>query len=192
MPTWPGRSRVCAKAHDADYVPPFVRPAYLPAMPIQRLLVVLLALAACGKSADRGNPACGLAALAGPTALLTQFSVPRQTLSRPPAKLPEHLVTRVVAGPALPAIVGRSDSLLVIGVDGAIPATVKPGYGVLVLDTTERARGVMLFEGLPVEGAPSIGTVNLGASTLPLIGIQLDPARIEDPRCPFFPDSVLP
>jgi hypothetical protein len=161
-------------------------------MPIQRLLVVLLAVGACGKSADRGNPACGLAALAGPTALLTQFSVPRQTLSRPPARLPEHLVTRLVAGPALPAIVGRSDSLLVIGVDGAIPATIKPGYGVLVLDTTERARGVMLFEGLPVEGAPSIGTVNLGATTLPLIGIQLDPSRIEDPRCPFFPDSVLP
>src|SRR5215218_10873466 len=103
-------------------------------MPIQRLLVVLLALAACGKSADRGNPACGLAALAGPTALLTQFSVPRQTLSKPPAKLPERLVARVVAGPALPAIVGRSDSLLVVGIEGSVPPAVKPGYGVLVLD----------------------------------------------------------
>lgn len=165
---------------------------YLLAMPIRRLLPLLIAAAACGKTADRGNPACGLAALAGPTALLTQFSVPRQTLSRPPASLPEHLVTRVVAGPALPAIVGRSDSLLVIGVEGTVPPTIKPGYGVLVLDTAERARGVMLFEGLPVEGAPSIGTVSLGPVTLPLIGIQLDPARIEDPRCPFFPDSVLP
>ncbi|HET9040627.1 MAG TPA: hypothetical protein VFN40_10675, partial [Gemmatimonadales bacterium] len=85
-----------------------------------------------------------------------------------------------------------SDSLLVIGVEGTVPPTIKPGYGVLVLDTAERARGVMLFEGLPVEGAPSIGTVSLGPVTLPLIGIQLDPARIEDPRCPFFPDSVLP
>jgi hypothetical protein len=24
-----------------------------------------------------------------------------------------------------------------------------------------------------------------------LIGIQLDPAKIEDPRCRFFPDSVI-
>ncbi|MEP6686735.1 MAG: hypothetical protein ABJC36_00210 [Gemmatimonadales bacterium] len=163
-------------------------------MPIRRLLhfLPLILAAACGKTADRGNAACGLAALAGPTALLTQFSVPRQTLSRPPAGLPERLVARVVAGPALPAIVGRSDSLLVIGVEGAVPPTSKPGYGVLVLDTAERARGVMLFEGLPVEGAPPIGTVSLGNETLPLIGIQLDPARIEDPHCPFFPDSVLP
>jgi hypothetical protein len=50
----------------------------------------------------------------------------------------------------------------------------------------------MLYEGTPVEGAPQIGTVTVGATTLPLIGIQVDPSRIEDPRCPFFPDSVLP
>lgn len=165
---------------------------YLEPMPICRVLLLCLALAACGKSADRGNASCGLAALAGPTALLTQFSVPRQTLSAPPKALPERLVARVVAGPALPAIVGRTDSSLVIGVEGAIPPTIKPGYGVLVLDTTERARGVMLFEGISVEGAPQIGTVSVGSTTLPLIGIQLDPVRIEDPRCPFFPDSVLP
>jgi len=157
-----------------------------------RLLPLLLLLAACGRPARSGTAACGLAALAGPTALLTQFSVPRQTLSTPPRVLPERLVTRVVAGPALPSIVGRSDSLLVIGVEGTIPPSIRPAYGVLVLDTAEKARGVMLFEGLPVEGAPEIGTVAVGDSTLPLIGIQLDPSRIEDPRCPFFPDSVLP
>jgi hypothetical protein len=160
-------------------------------MSIRRFLPLLVAAAACGKTADRGNPACGLAALAGPTALLTQFSVPRQTLSRPPARLPERLVARLVAGPALPAIVGRSESLLVIGVEGVVPPAIRPGYGVLVLDTAEHARGVMLFEGLPIEGAPTIGTVSLGSASLPLIGIQLDPARIEDPHCPFFPDSVL-
>jgi hypothetical protein len=154
--------------------------------------LALAVLASCSKPADRGRAACGLAALAGPTALITQFSVPRQTLGAPPQHLPERLVTRVVAGPALPSIVGRTDSQLVIGVEGAIPTTIKPGYGVLVLDTTAHARGVMLYEGTSVEGAPQIGTVNIGSSTLPLIGIQLDPARIEDPHCPFFPDSVLP
>jgi hypothetical protein len=155
-------------------------------------VAALLLFAACGHPAERGRAACGLAALAGPTALLTQFSVPRQTLSTPPRKLPERLVTRVVAGPALPSIVGRTDSLLVIGVEGTVPPTVKPGYGVLVLDTTERARGVMLFEGTAVEGAPQIGTVTVGSATIPLIGIQVNPSRIEDPHCPFFPDSVLP
>jgi hypothetical protein len=161
-------------------------------MKLRGLVSLLIVLAACGRPAARGSAACGLAALAGPTALLTQFSVPRQTLSVPPRALPERLVARVVAGPALPAIVGRSDSQLVVGVDGTVPSTVRPGYGVLVLDTSGQARGVMLYEGLPVEGAPQIGTVSAGDTTLPLIGIQLDPSRIEDPRCPFFPDSVLP
>jgi hypothetical protein len=155
--------------------------------------VVALALAiGCGdRPAAGGRAACGLAALAGPTALLTQFSVPRQTLSQPPDRLPERLVTRMVAGPALRSIVGRTDSHLVIGVEGTLPSSSRPSFGVLVLDTSGKARGVMLFEGDPVQGAPRIGDVSIGSSTLPLIGIQLDPSKIEDPTCPFFPDSVL-
>ena len=102
-------------------------------------------------------------------------------------------MARVVAGPALPAIVGRTDSLLVIGVEGTVPPAVKPGYGVLVLDTTEQARGVMLYEGMPVEGAPQIGTVTVGAADAPADRHSSStPSRIEDPHCPFFPDSVLP
>jgi hypothetical protein len=155
------------------------------------LLAVLLLAAACERGGG-GRAACGLAALAGPTALLTQFSVPNQTLSQPPRNLPERLVARVVAGPALPAVVGRSDSLLLIGVEGAPPAGTKSGYGVLVVDRREKARGVVVYEGLPVEGAPQLGKVAIGSTTVPLIGIQLDPSRIEDPRCPLFPDSVIP
>lgn len=167
-------------------------PSYLGCtMRLSVLVLTLIVITACGKPPTAGRAACGLAALAGPTALLTQFGVPGQTLSRAPARLPERLVARVVAGPALMALVGRADTLLVIGVEGAIPPAIKPGYGVLVLDQSEKARGVMLFEGLPVEGAPRIGTVTVGSAMLPLIGIQLDPAKIEDPRCPFFPDSVL-
>jgi hypothetical protein len=155
-------------------------------------LLVLAAALACGETpAKGGGVACGLAAVAGPTALLNEFSVPQQTLSRAPARLPERLVARVVAGPALVALLGRADTLLVIGVEGTIPPAIKPGYGILVLDQSEKALGVMLYEGLPVEGAPKIGTVNVGAASLPLIGIQLDPAKIEQPGCPVFPDSVL-
>jgi hypothetical protein len=159
-----------------------------------RLLGMCLLVIACGRSPDKGPggaTACGLAALAGPTALLSQFSVPDQTLGSPPRRLPERLVVRLVAGPAYPAIVGRSDSLWVIGVEGSLPPNVKAGFGVLILDRSGKTRGVMLYEGTPVEGAPQIGTVSVGNATVPLIGIQLDPAKIEDPRCPFFPDTVI-
>lgn len=153
-------------------------------------LTILVVLAGCADSRPRAAP-CGIAALAGPTALLTQFSVPRQTLSTPPAHLPERLVVRLVAGPAYRGIVGRSDSLWIVGVDGALPAGTKPGFGVLVLDPKGSARGVMLYEGSTVEGAPALGNVSVGSASLPLIGIQVDPSKIEDPRCPFFPDSAL-
>ncbi|MGH7509105.1 MAG: hypothetical protein ACREMZ_06515 [Gemmatimonadales bacterium] len=155
----------------------------------------LLLIVACDRPGDgRGREAtaaCGLAALAGPTALLTQFSIPDQTLGSPPENLPERLVARLVAGPAYPAIVGRADSRWIVGVEGALPPNVKPGFGVLVLNQSGKARGVLLYEGTPVEGAPEIGTVSIGSATAPLIGIQLDPSKIEDPRCPLFPDSVI-
>jgi hypothetical protein len=87
--------------------------------------------------------------------------------------------------------VGRADSLWIIGLQGQLPVNVKAGYGVLIQDLTGKARGVMLYEGTPVEGAPEIGSVSVGEGNVPLIGIQLDPAKIEDPNCPLFPDSVI-
>jgi hypothetical protein len=157
-----------------------------------RLWPILVFVAAgCERPAGGANPLCGVAMVAGPTKVLTEFQVPNQTLSAPPRSLPERIVARFVAGPAAPAIVGRTDSTVVIGVEAAPPAGTKPGFGVLVVDLQERARGVMIFEGDPVEGAPRIGDVSVGSSRLPLIGIQADPARIEDPKCPFFTDSVL-
>ncbi len=156
------------------------------------LVSALFLTAGCTGSGERPpSAACGLASLAGPTALLGQFSIPDQTLGTPPRNLPEQLVVRFVAGPAYPAIGGRADSLWIIGLQGTVPPKVKPGFGVLVLDPDERARGVVLYEGTPVEGAPEIGRVSVGDNTVPLIGIQLDPAKIEDPRCPLFPDTVI-
>lgn len=155
-------------------------------------VLTFLLTASCTSSSDRGpSAACGLAALAGPTALLGQFGISDQTLAVPPRTLPERLVVRSVAGLAYPAIVGRADSLWIIGVEGGLPPNVKPGFGVLVLDPREKARGVVLYEGTAVEGAPELGRVSVGDLTVPLIGIQLDPAKIEDPRCPLFPDSVI-
>ncbi len=155
------------------------------------LISLVTLLAACEGSSGGGDPVCGVAMLAGPTTLLTQFEVPNQTLSEPPRDLPERLVARFVAGPAAPAIVGRTDSLVVLGVEAGAPPGANAGFGVLVVDQQERPRGVLLYEGDPVEGAPRIGDVSIGSATVPLIGVQVDPAKIEDPRCPFFPDSVL-
>jgi len=155
------------------------------------ILAGLVLVAACGRQPGSGGAACGLAAVAGATSLLQQFGVPNQTLSEPPRRLPERVVVRVVADGAYPAVVGRTDSLLVVGVEGSLPASAHPGFGVLLVDPEERARGVMLYEGNPVEGAPHLGSVSVGGATVPLLGVQVDPAKVEDPTCPFFPDSLV-
>ena len=152
------------------------------------LLCLPALLAACGgaSSGRGGNPACGIAALAGPTALLEEFRTPQQTLSEPPVRT----VARIAAGPALRAIVGRSDTGVVVGVEGAVPSGIRPAFGVLVTEKSGDTRGVMLYEGQPVEAAPVLGLVSVGGATLPLLGIEVDMGRIEDPNCPLFPDSL--
>ncbi|HEU4830080.1 MAG TPA: hypothetical protein VFT04_12880 [Gemmatimonadales bacterium] len=154
---------------------------------------MLLTLVACSGADDRANVNCGIVALASPQTLLSEFGVPRQTLSRPPADVPGRIVARIAAGPTLPAIVGREsvgDSLLVVGVEGSPPDNMALGFGVLVTTPDGTTRGVMLYEGLPVEGAPRIGSVTLGSVTAPLLGLEADPASYENADCPLFPDST--
>ena len=51
-------------------------------------------------------------------------------------------------------------------------------------------QGVLLFEGTPVEAAPHLGLVSVGGKNLPLFGVEVDMAGIQDARCPLFPDSL--
>jgi hypothetical protein len=133
-----------------------------------------------------------MAALVGATNLLEQFTIPNQTLAAPPSALPERTVVRVVADGAFPAVVGRTDSTLVVGMEGNPPPTTKPGFGVLVADTQDRMIGVMVYEGDPIPGAPMLGQVSLAGGSIPLIGVQVDPEKILDPNCPsLFPDSII-
>lgn len=157
-----------------------------------RMMVTLSIMLVAGCGGERqGSPACGIAALAGPTILLSEFGVPGQTLAAAPSELPERLVARVAAGPAYRAIVGRADTTWVIGVEGTFEADEMPGFGVLVLDLSATVVGVMMFTGDPLQGAPIIGEVSIGNEMIPLIGIKLDRVKIEDPACPVFPDSLL-
>jgi hypothetical protein len=135
---------------------------------------------------------CGMAALAGATNLLEQFTIPNQTLAAAPGSLPERTVVRVVADGAFPAVVGRTDSTLVVGMEGNPPPSSRPGFGVLVVDTQDRVIGVMVYEGDPIPGAPKLGQVSMASRSSPLIGVQVDPAKIMDPNCPtLFPDSII-
>lgn len=152
---------------------------------------LLLIAAACSPPRGDGGAACGIAAVTGPTLVLSEFNTPGATLTHPPATLPGQLVARFVAGPASHAIVGRRGDSLEIGIDGGIPAGMVPGFGVLVVSRASRAHGLLVFDGTPILNAPHLGAVTVGALRIPLLGLMVDSSRIEDPRCPFFPDSLL-
>lgn len=155
-------------------------------------LASILVLAGCDSGEGRVPATCGLAAVAAATTLLEQFTIPNRTLAAPPGSLPERTVARIAADAAYPALVGRTDSLLVIGVEGNPPAGTTLGFGVLAVDGADRVLGVMLYEGNPIPGAPRLGDVSVGGRSIPLIGVQVEHAAITDPSCPsLFPDSIL-
>lgn len=154
-----------------------------------RLLALPLLLAlACARSG--GDAACGITSLAGATTLLDLFSVPGQSLSVPPMQAPEALPIRVAAGPAYRGLVTVADSNWTVSVEGSLPQGTVPGFGVLVVGSDGVPRGVVLYTGPKVQGAPGIGMVVSGALNIPLLGIQTDVAGLETPACPFFPDSL--
>lgn len=155
------------------------------------LLIILPVLAACTPPAGGGRTSCGIAAVAGPALVLSEFGAHSLVLATAPTGLPERLVARFVAGPAVPAIVGRAGDSLEVGVEGGIPAEMHPGFGILLTGLDGKAMGVLIYDGTPIVGAQAIGNVTIGPSRVPLFGAALDPARIQDARCPFFPDSTL-
>jgi hypothetical protein len=152
------------------------------------LLLALPVLTGCGVS-DRGT-SCGIVALAGPTMLLEEFTKAGHTLGAIPEKMPEILPVRMAVGAAQRALVGRTDSSWVVGVDGPFPEKPVPGFGVLLVDQTQGPQGVLLYEGKPIPGAPVLGTVHVGTRVIPMIALQTGIAGFQDARCPIFPDSL--
>jgi len=150
----------------------------------------LLALAATGCGPRSQGTACGIKALAGATLLLDRFSTPRQALAEAPLDAPAYIPVRVAAGPALRGAVGLLDSGWVVEVEGTVPENSPPGFGVLVVGEDGRSRGILLFTGRPIRGAPELGRVSAGGKEVPLLGLRTDPTSLEDPVCPFFPDSL--
>ncbi len=157
------------------------------------MFCLLLAVLACKGSGTSGRANCGIAAMVGPSQLLNQFTIPQRTLGRAPRRLPPRLPARIAGGGAFSSVIGRSaaaDSVVLVGVEGAVPANFVLGFGVLVTDPDGTAKGVMLYKGPPIEGAPELGTVTFGEMTAPLIGVEAGSDVYEDPSCGAFPDSL--
>ena len=155
---------------------------------IARATLLVLLISACGGGARTTN--CGIVGLAGPSLLLEEFGRSGNTLGEVPEAMPERLVARMAAGPAYSAVVGKTDTSWVIGIDASLPQRPRPGFGVLVVDPSLGVQGLLLYEGLPIPRAPILGTVNAGTLDFPFHGLRAPVAAFQDPRCPLFPDSL--
>ncbi len=151
---------------------------------------VALILAAGCSSSGSGSYGCGIAAVAGQSLILEEFTRAGKTLATAPGNIPLTLPVRMALGPSLRAVAGRTDSSIVVGIEGPLPATPPVDFGVLIVAPDGVAAGVLLYQGSPIQGAPLLGTVNAGERNLPLIGLQAEVARFQDKSCPIFPDSL--
>ena len=128
-------------------------------IPRMHALAALALLAGCSSSGS-GNYGCGIAAVAGQSLILEEFTRPGKTLSVPPAQLPAALPVRIALGPGFRSVVGRADSLMVVGLQDTLPDTPLVGFGVLIVSPEGKADGVLLYNGDPIQGAPRLGSVS--------------------------------
>jgi len=142
-------------------------------------------LLGCGDG-DRPSPMCGLAMLTGPLVALEGFAR-GDALMAPPGELPPILPGRFVAGPLTRVLVSRgSEGTLLAAVEDAAPEASRPGFGVLLVSRALEPLGVLVHDGMAVSGAPQLGTIEVGDTVLPLLGVRVTPATIETPECPMF------
>lgn len=149
-----------------------------------------LVLGACSGGKGGGSASCGIAAMTGPLVVLQAFGK-GNVLDQPPPDVPPRLPVRFVAGPVFRGTFTLdSAGTAVHGTLGTHPANLPAGYAVLVTDGLLRVQGAVIYEGVPVPGATVLGTLALPDTTLPLLGVRMDPRQIADPRCPLLPDSL--
>jgi hypothetical protein len=157
--------------------------------PVSVLFALIVAgLAACDRNA--GSVSCGIDAFTGPLVVKQSFSK-GAVLTAVPDAAPAALPVRLVAGPAWRGTVSSDGSgRWLVTTHGTLSKEAHVAYGVLVIDYENRALGVFAFDGQTVRGAANLGHLAIGDTIVPLLGVRIDAAKIQNVQCPIFPDSL--
>ena len=145
------------------------------------------------------SPTCGIAQLAGPALIQQQLVNLPYLLTEAPRGLPASLPARVVfvgEGPKPQqgeVLIAYNGSQLVMGYQGTGFPAAPGGYGLLVVDdSTRRAQGVLVYESQVPRNYPELGTVTGADRGIPLFGVRVDWAGVNNPRCPLLGDATPP
>lgn len=154
---------------------------------VKRALALLYVLVApaCGGNPEN-SPSCGIASIAAASMILQSIQDLNRLVVDPPAELPNPLPARVVGYGTASAVVGSGPEGLVLGYQG--PGFPKvPGFGLLLVDdSSEVVRGVLIYEPEAPPNRPQLGTISGTSSTLPLYGVRVHWPSVNTPRCPLF------
>jgi hypothetical protein len=155
-------------------------------------------LGACGGRDQSRSAACGMAQFIGPSLIQEQLKLLPYVLTEAPRGLPSALPARVAgnAQQSTVAITTNGPRLTLAYQGSNFPPNVSDSsvYGLLVVDdSTQRAEGVLLYEGQrPPKTYPQLGTVTGGDRSIPLYGVRVDWASVTNPRCPLLGAPAAP
>lgn len=158
-----------------------------------RLATVAVLATACGSNPEN-SASCGFAAIAGASMTAQQLRNRHAWLNQPPSDLKAIIAARVVGFGTARALVARGPDGLVLGFEGQGFPT-RPGFGVLLVDdSSEATKGLLIFDKEEQDGIPKLGTISGSTSTIPIYGLRVNWSGVSDPRCPMFarlnPDSA--
>ena len=157
--------------------------------------VTLLAIS-CGGRDRTHSPTCGMAQLIGPSLIQDQLRLLPFVLTEPPRGLPGSLPARV-AGNAQQSTVavaysGQRLAMTYQGPNFPPYPSDSTVYALLVVDdSSQRAQGVLLYEGQrPPKSYPALGAVSGGDKTIPLYGVRVDWRGVSNSHCPLLGSPV--
>ncbi len=150
------------------------------------LVLVPLVLEACEEGDPENSFACGIAAVAGPMMVLEQFGVPGKVLRNVPAGVSGVVPARVVGRGTARALAGDGPDGVVLGYEGENFPT-PPAFGLIVVeDSLDTFKGVLIFETQPPPGLPLLGSISDARYTLPVHGLRVNWNAVSNEQCPLF------
>ncbi|MBI3981666.1 MAG: hypothetical protein HY337_02060 [Gemmatimonadetes bacterium] len=146
----------------------------------------LLVVAACTARSRENSASCGFASIAAASMIINSLENMNMVVADMPADVPGVLPARVVGHGTARVVVAPGPEGLVMGYEGEGFPTM-PGFGLLLVDdSSEAVRGVMIYEPEGPGGYPKLGTVSGAAGTIPLYGLRVHWPSLNAPKCPLF------
>ena len=152
----------------------------------RRTILLTVAALACTSGNPEDSPTCAITMMASANSVLDQIRGGAKTLTDLPDGVEGAVPARVVGYGTTRALAASSDAGVVLGYEGeGFPA--QPGFAlVLVEDSAEVFKGVLIYDLDPPRGLPQLGTVSGATSTIPLFGTRVAWAAVSTERCPLF------